>query len=262
MSAEGSRQSAAPGRTDWTRHIPFAGPANFRDLGGYPAKDGRRTRWRRVFRADGLHRLTPADLLGFERLGIRAIYDLRSDQECLAFPNPMASQQVALERYVSRGEFEDGSVLQEALQAEQRLFEVYLAIVRTAGPLFGELLVALASEEDLPAVFHCAGGKDRTGLLAGMLLTTLGCDTETILGDYELTNSCVTGARRREIIELFVASGMSAEAAAAFIAAPRWVMAETLATLDREYGSVEDYLREEAGIGRETVEALRAQLLD
>jgi protein-tyrosine phosphatase len=244
------------------RRIPFEGVVNFRDLGGYATASGRATRWRRVFRSDALYRLSPHDLVRYEALGIRAVYDLRSDDERARHPNPMASRQIALESRVPRGEFTDGSALRDAKDAEDRLCEVYLAVLATAGPLFGQLFSALSDEGALPAVMHCAGGKDRTGLAAALLLGWLGVDRETVLADYELTGRSQTAERHQEILERFVSTGMTQEAALAFLEAPRRVMASALEAVEKDYGGVEGYLRGPAGLPEVTLGQLRRVLLD
>jgi len=245
-----------------SRRLPFEGVVNFRDLGGYRTASGQRTAWRRVFRSDALYRLTERDLLRYEALGIRAVYDLRGDDERCLHPNPMPSRQIALESRVPRREFSDGSALRKASDAERRLRDVYLAVLATAGPLFGELFSSLADPDGLPAVIHCAGGKDRTGLAAALLLSWLGVDRETVLDDYELTGRTQTPERHREILGRFVSAGMSPEAAQALLGAPRWVMAEALEVLDTRYGGLEAYLRGPAATSRVILDRLRDLLLD
>ena len=244
------------------RRIGFEGVVNFRDLGGYPTASGLRTRWGRVFRSDALSRLTAHDLVRFEALGICTVFDLRSDDERTRHPDPMASRQIPLESRVPREEFTDGSALKTVIDAETRLLDVYLAVLETAGPLFGELFCALADPASLPAVIHCAGGKDRTGLATALLLSWLGVDRPIVLDDYELTGRALTRERHREILERFVSTGMSNEAALAFLEAPRWVMAAALDVLDKEYGGVEAYLRGRAATTSATLEALRQNLLE
>jgi protein tyrosine/serine phosphatase len=245
-----------------SRRIPFTGPLNFRDIGGYRGLDGRLVRWRLVYRADGLHRLTDADLVTYSELGIATVYDLRSGAERLDRPDPMPSVHIHVEAHVPRREFEDGSLLQTAVQAEDRLRDVYLAMLRTGGPLFGELLAGIAQPARLPAVLHCAGGKDRTGVAVALLLDLLGVDRPTILDDYELTNESVTPARRLEIVELFTAAGISHEAALALLGAPRWAMVEALEWLQSQYGGAEAYLSQAGGLSRQVIAALRANLLE
>lgn len=248
--------------TDEGRLLPFDGVVNFRDLGGYRTESGLLTRWRTVYRSDALHRLTADDLELFHQLGIRAVYDLRSDEERLGNPNPVASRQIPVESRVTRGEFTDGTALKDASDADNRLLEVYLAILSTGGPFFGELLSALATPGELPAVIHCAGGKDRTGLATALLLSSLGVDRTTVLDDYELTNHFITARRVEEVVTLFAAAGMTPEAALAFTRAPRPAMAAALAWLDDEFGGVEAYLVGPCGVSPGTTAALRERLLE
>jgi protein-tyrosine phosphatase len=243
------------------RRLPFEGVTNFRDLGGYATSSGRHTRWGQVFRADGLHKLTPTDLVAFERLGLRVVYDLRTDDEREREPNPMASRQVSLiNRRVIR-EMPDWSGFQDARDGERWLHERYVDMLAHAGPDLGRLLGGLADPGGVPAVFHCAAGKDRTGLTAALLLSWLGVERATVLDDYELTGECWTFEDDRQARERLLATGMSAVAAASTLGAPRWVMAETLTVLDDVYGGVEAYLRGPAGVARSTLDALRDALV-
>jgi protein-tyrosine phosphatase len=172
----------APGGIE-QRWVPFEGVVNCRDLGGYLTASGGRTHWRRIFRSDALHRLTADDLVTYERLGIRTVFDLRTDAERERDPDPMACRAIPLESQVRREEFDDGSFLKTARDAERRLRDVYLDVLASAGPLFGELYSHLTTPGGLPALFHCAGGKDRTGLTAALLLSWLGVDRRTVLDD-------------------------------------------------------------------------------
>ncbi|MGH8983790.1 MAG: tyrosine-protein phosphatase [Acidimicrobiia bacterium] len=243
------------------RRLPFEGVTNFRDLGGYPTSSGGRTRWGHVFRADALHHLTPSDLDAFERLGLRVVYDLRTDDEREREPNPMHSRHVSLLSRRAAGETPDWSGFQQTVDGERWLHERYLDMLATAGPFFGRLLAGLAGPDGVPAVFHCAAGKDRTGLAAALLLTWLDVDRDAVLDDYELTGECWTIDDDRSTLERLVATGMSAVAAASTLGSPRWVMAETLAVLDDEYGGVEAYLRGPARMEQATLDQLRRVLV-
>jgi protein-tyrosine phosphatase len=244
------------------RLVPFEGPVNFRDIGGYRGHDGQVVRWGKLYRSDGLNRLTEADLREFDLLGVKTVYDLRSDTERLERPDPMPSVHVNVEAHVPREEFEDGSALQTAQDAENRLRDVYLATLGTGAHLLGQLLSALAEPENLPAVVHCAGGKDRTGLAVALVLGVLGVDRPTILDDYELTNQYVTEARLQEVLELFMSVSIGREAGLALLKAPRWAMAEALDWMDAEYGGTVPYLRRAAGLPDPTIQALQTSLLE
>jgi protein-tyrosine phosphatase len=243
------------------RRLPFEGVTNFRDLGGYRTASGGRTRWGQVFRADALHHLTRADQVAFHGLGLRVVYDLRSQEEREREPNPVESRELALLGPRPHAEPPDRSSYQRRIDGERMMHEQYVAMLATAGPRFGGLLSGLAEPDALPAVFHCAAGKDRTGMTAALLLSWLDVERDAVLDDYELTARCWTGERDQSTVEWLLKTGMSTDAAAAVFDAPRWVMAATLTVLDDECGGVEAYLRGPAGMDPTVLGELRRRLV-
>ena len=112
----------------------------------------------------------------------------------------------------------------------------------------------------LPAVFHCANGKDRTGLSAALLLELLGVPRDDILDDYELSGRYLDGTLEPAISRL-VATGMGPDAAAVAMGTPRAVMAATLGELDTTYGGITRYLADRAGVALRDLASLRELLL-
>jgi protein-tyrosine phosphatase len=241
------------------RRVPFAGALNFRDIGGYPAPNGGQTRWGVVYRSDALHHMTPADLPVFDALGVRAIYDLRRADELAQHPGPRAHIHLELP---SGNPLADGesAKLRSRIDGERWLLEDYLGMLARAPALFGTLFSHLADPARLPAVFHCVGGKDRTGLTTALLLTALGVERAVVLEDYLLTNDYRGAAHVPDVVELFVESGMAREAAEGVVSAPRWVMEEALTVLDETYGGIESYLLGPGGLSPVRLAALRTVL--
>ena len=239
------------------RRVPFAGALNFRDIGGYPVADGGTTRWRAVYRSDSLHFLTGADLAVFDALGVAAVYDLRRDDEIASFPGPRDHVRLL----IPTGDLAASAAgLRTRRDGEAWLAADYLSMLATAGPAFGDLLSRLADDAGLPAVIHCLGGKDRTGMSIALLLCALGVDRETVLDDYELTSRC-HAARVPEVIEALAKLGIGRPAGEAIMSTPRWAMAQALRALDEEYGGIHRYLLGPAGLTPQTLDALRANLI-
>ncbi len=176
-----------------TRHVDFEACFNFRDLGGYPTVDERHLRWGTVYRSDTLHRLTVADVEVFRALGLRTVVDLRSSTEIdqygrlgiseagLTWHNvPMLDNLQLSPR--------DPSELVLPLE-ESSPGEGYVRIAEEFAPSVAETFRILAGEDALPAVFHCTSGKDRTGIVAALMLDVLGVPDETIASDYCLTEA-------------------------------------------------------------------------
>jgi protein-tyrosine phosphatase len=246
------------------RRLTFEGLQNFRDLGGYRSVDGRSTRWGLVFRADALHKLTPGDVAAFERLGMGTVFDLRSDEERRTHPNPVRSTQLAIVGQPP-GTARGGGALPDVSElppdGEQILRDLYIGMLEHSAELFGRLLAGLLEPGALPAVFHCHAGKDRTGITAALLLLAVGVDRETVLDDYELTRRYRRREHQQDTFERLLARGLSPEAAAGVLSAPRWAMQDALDALDQDHGGVETYLTRRAAMTPSQLDRLRSLLL-
>ena len=247
------------------RRLSFDGIQNFRDLGGYPSRHGGHTRWGLVFRSDALHKLTDDDLDAFHRIGLRVVYDLRSDRERESNPNPVDSIQFEVIGRPRADDAEDEAAARAQFvsspDGEQLLRDLYLGMLEHSAALFGRLLAGLTEPHELPAVFHCHAGKDRTGVTAALLLLALGVDREAVLDDYELTRRYRTLAHQQDSLANMMEMGMAPEAAAGVLSAPRWAMAEALDELAHRYGGIEAYLCGPAGMSPDTLQRLRATLV-
>ena len=246
------------------RRIGLNGPVNFRDLGGYRGLDGRPVRWGKVFRADALV-LDDDDVQEFAGLGIRTVYDLRSDTERSTVPNrlperdapaivvlPLVSEDPD-DNPVQRLDFTDG---------EGFLEQLYLHILERSAPNFGRILTGLSDQDRLPAVFHCAAGKDRTGLVAAVLLSVLGVPVEDILDDYELTGRYRTTEHvQASMARLGENTDLAPEVVAGILRVPRWAMQSALSQLQQRYGGIDGYLTGPAGTAPEVPGRLRDLLL-
>lgn len=244
------------------RLVRFDGTFNFRDIGGYRVAGGGHTRWARVFRADSLHRLLPTDMARFERLGCQVVFDLRGDEERATNPNKVSAVAVpVIGRPPEEGLLTpDMSQLGTKAQGEGMLRHIYVGMLQYSASRFGTMFTAMAESSGLPAVFHCHAGKDRTGMVAALLLSALGVDRRDVLDDYELTSHYRTPDRLVESYDGLVGRGASAEAAAGVLGAPRWAMEEAMSALDTEYGGIEAFLKGPAGMTDAQLVALRAAL--
>jgi protein-tyrosine phosphatase len=154
----------------------------------------------------------------------------------------------------------DPSTLKNRDDGERWLFEDYCGMLEFAGPVFGRLFTEFA-ESDGPVMFHCMGGKDRTGMTAALLLSCLGVDRQIVLDDYELTSHFSGPERIPDVVVLFVAGGISQDAAIGMLSTPRWAMEGALDRLDSDYGGIDSYLRGPGRMDQGTLESLRDRLL-
>lgn len=253
--------SAAPS-TDRDRLVPFEQAENFRDLGGYPSSFGGSVRWGRVYRAAALHHMTPADVERFEQLGIRTTFDLRSTAEHQDSPDPVPSVNVPiLGRFMEANDRPDFAQFVEHDHGVAFMRGMCVNMLHWGAPEIGRVIATMADEDELPVVFHCMAGKDRTGIVAALLLAVLGVDREHILDDFELTDHYRAGRTDTVAFERMLSHGMPPEAAAGALGAPREMMAAVFEELDARYGTVEQYLINEGGLTPETITQLRTTLL-
>ncbi len=237
------------------RIVRLDGCFNFRDLGGYATSDGRRVRWRRLFRSDALHHLSDADLRHVrDELGVRTLVDLRSSAERNGeAASPLAAPPVQVHHIPLFDRERTGH------SPSLPLAEIYLLLLRFAREPIARAVRTLAAS-DAPAVFHCAAGKDRTGIIAAVLLGALGVGDEEIVADYAATRQGLIG-----IVERLRSSDsyqyVFTELPPDTLHAEPETMAHVLAEAAKEFGSMRGYLRS-AGFGDAELRRLEESLLD
>jgi len=176
------------------RLVPLEGSFNFRDLGGYLGLDGRPTRWGRLFRSDALHELTDADVARLRAMGLRTVVDLRTERELHASgrgplePEPVSFHHLAVVQEGVRGTVTaEAEALAAPAPPGDDLAERYLWYLDVGRGSLVEALTLLGDADRYPLVFHCAAGKDRTGVLAALVLELAGVEREVIVADYVIT---------------------------------------------------------------------------
>lgn len=246
------------------RLVPLTGSFNFRDLGGYPTGDGRTTRWARLFRSDTLHELTPEDVAHLRSLGLATIVDLRTSRELdETGRGPLGPEPIAY-HHLSVLEETSGETVGEAVAApapiEDDLSERYLWYLEVGRRALTSALELLGDPENLPLVFHCAAGKDRTGVLAAMVLDILGVPAEVIVEDYVITQE-----RMERILDRYRDAPGFAERMAQIPPSRFSVEADTmirfLAGLYERFGGGRRWA-EEAGVEPARLDALEELLLE
>lgn len=170
------------------RCVRFEAAFNFRDLGGYGCKDGRRLRWRRLFRSDALQWMTQGDAhKAREVLGVRSVVDLRDTEEVQRNGRAPFLQHPVRYFHVPILDGERRASQQAQERPDFDMARLYLRMLRKGAQDFVKAMRTIAERSHEPVVFHCAAGKDRTGLLAAILLGAMGVSDDDIVGDYALT---------------------------------------------------------------------------
>ncbi len=242
--------------TEDKRRIPFTALFNFRDVGGYPAGDGRTVRWGRLYRSDSPHRIDGPDRDAFVALGVRTVIDLRRPTE-VARDGRVPELPGLAYRHIhpehadwAEAQYEPGASLARFLA------DRYADLAGTGAAGLAEAVGLIADSAAEPVVVHCVAGKDRTGIVCALTLSALGVSDADIAADYALS----TEASQR--FSAWVAATMpdARELPAPYLASPAEAMTLFLAELREGHGSAEGYLRH-AGVTDAQLAALRAHLL-
>jgi protein-tyrosine phosphatase len=169
----------APAVPQPARHLPLPGTRNIRDVGGYPAAGGRRTRWRTLLRADQLDRLPAAAQDELVSMGLRLVVDLRWPEELDRSPSVFARS--------SRVRYLHVPLLADDPTPHHGLAGMYRHLFDARAPQLAQVVRALLEPAGVPAIVGCAAGKDRTGVTVALLLEVVGVPLDVIVEDYALS---------------------------------------------------------------------------
>ena len=233
-----------------TRRLDWPDCQNTRDLGGLPRRGGI-TRSRILIRSDHLGHLTASGREALAAYGVSVVIDLRSASEVLGSPNPFADGAVA--RYIHHELIDDPNM--NNIGDAQSMFERYLFIVDNRPQAFRQVLTSVAEAEG-GVLFHCFAGKDRTGLVAAMLLSLAGVPPEHIAADYGETDQQL--AKQYEVW-ISEAEPDKRDVFRDELRCPPERILGVLEQLERKWGGVEGYL-EASGMTPANMYRLAAKL--
>jgi protein-tyrosine phosphatase len=264
-SAQQQAQVQAPARD---RFVLIDGGRNFRDVGGYRTADGRRVKWGIMYRSGSLGSLTPAGQAQLAKLHVASQIDLRTTEE-------RSHDTFDLKRAIGPGYWARDYGMSLADQRQRAIPDfahitpdgvrammtrAYQTLPREQAPSYRELFARLQTGNG-PLVVNCTAGKDRTGIASALVLTALGVPYETVRQDFLLSN----GAPGMETLQANLLGPLAAlppEVAAPLIGVDGSYLDTAFAQIRQDYGSVENYMQQELGVGPREVARLRARMLE
>jgi protein-tyrosine phosphatase len=248
VSSPAGAQGDEPDR--WLR---LPGTTNLRDLGGYPGTGGGTVRWRTLLRSDALHRLDDSGRAALAGLGLRTVIDLRTDEEVMATPSALDGIEV---RTYHVPLFDAAAVG----RLPPELAAIYRYMIDDCGAAIAEAVGRLCASDALPGLIHCTAGKDRTGLVAAIVLAVIGVPDDVIAADYALSGSHLGPGAATAISQIRAVSGVGRWLDLGALGAQPRVIHEALAHIRARAGTVAGYLQQN-GLTSHDIEALRRALL-
>lgn len=233
------------------RMTAVEGLCNMRDLGGLSCGNGRRVKRGLIYRSEELCDLPKAGLARIDRLGIRTVVDFRDRNEAAAAPDktpPSVENRIGLPIEAGRvmGMFSGGRLSRS--NSVGIMVSTYRVLVHDFQQAYSDFFRIVEEASNAPVLFHCAAGKDRTGLAAALFLSALGTDREEIMRDYMLSKPCLEGKYRPGI-------DYDDELEPLFSVEPEFLRA-SFAVMDEEYGGPERFLQEKLGVDLERLRLL------
>ncbi|KAI0751035.1 protein-tyrosine phosphatase-like protein [Daedaleopsis nitida] len=247
--------------------VSIPGVVNVRDLGSYPTdQPGYITKPKLAYRAGEISHITEEGMQQLRDLGITTIYDLRSDTEMQKYNAPIPTVEGVEIVHIPVFKKEDYSPEAMAKRFElyasgktEAFMELYFQILDHAGPAFGIVFRHIRDRPHGACLFHCTAGKDRTGVLAALLLKLVGVDDEAIAHDYALTRIGREPAREMVMERLSKVPFFqtNAEGALNMLSSRSETMIAFLRMLNERYGGVEKYLQTVVGLTDEDITTIR-----
>lgn len=238
---------------DNARLLKLKGAFNVRDIGGYAAAEGQTVQKGRFLRADGLHRLTTDDQEAIWGAGVRIVIDLRHQYELDTKPNVFAASE--------RIAYHNISLINPTTTATMNircLGDMYVSMLNECGPLLREVFERMVEAEGAGVLFHCTAGKDRTGVIAGLLLDLAATPRSVIVADYAETE--VNLAPIMDVLRQDRPSQIPAEMYEIFLGSAPENMEMMLDHLYETFGGAESYLAQ-IGLSEAQISGLKRMLL-
>lgn len=244
--------------TTYDRLIPIEGTSNVRCVGAYATRDGRHVRRGRIYRSANLDELSPAGRARFDEMGLGTIVDFRGVNEAAAAPAfaPGVRLHAPIEPTVAdelRRRRESGPL--DAAIAVEVMEQTYRWYALEKHDSFARMFQRLLEDGEKPLLFHCAAGKDRTGVAAALILSVLGVPRDVIEADYLLSND-------HYVPRVLTTSEFPDEVRAALVKVRPSFLNAALDTIEGRWGSVERYLEDTMNIGPRERMALAAALTE
>jgi protein-tyrosine phosphatase len=241
-------------------HLMIEGSYNVRDLGGYPTTDGRATRAKVFIRAGNLDKVSPAAQQQLIEYGVKTVIDLRNEWETEHFPNVFSqSNKVTYINLPLIGDtLSNDAEWKAQSQTHTALADLYTQFLRHCRPQLSMIITAIAESEGT-TLFHCHAGKDRTGIVAALLLALAGVPDDIVAEDYAQTTSYIAHLVT-EWREKALAGGYDMERFAREVSANAETMLDLLRHLNEQYGGVREYLLG-CGLDQKHLELLQARFV-
>lgn len=243
------------------RLVHVQGAVNFRDIGGYKTTDGKTVKWDKVYRSADISHLTAADLDTLTKRNIRTVIDFRGVKESEAAPDHLPSGTAYMLCPAGSDSLPDIKKIMSLMQSGNFLTDFYgnpQYLAARYKPFFSMLLTL---PQDQALMYHCTGGRDRTGMATALLLYTLGVPMKTIEADFTASNVYLEPMNQQMFKGIAQAGNMDIEKVKKSMELRPELLQSMFNGIIQKYGSVELFMQNEVGVGPQQAAQLKAMYL-
>lgn len=255
------------------RIVPLKNFSNFRDLGGYYTKDGRKVKWGLFYRSEDLFNLKGSDLEYFKTLGIKYVLDYRSKEEAEKNPDveveAIKNINISAMSNLGNDNLDMASYVEGILKGnkmtitpEELLIEGYKSMPLN-NPAFKELFNLFKNPENTAILQHCTAGKDRTGIGSALILLALNVPEETVILDYLESNNNrkVSNEKVIAVCRPYIKDEKTKKLIEGILGVNREFIEESLKIIKAKYDSYDEYFEKEYGLDKDILNKLRDHYL-
>ena len=248
------------------RMIRLQGALNFRDLGGYPTKDGKQVKWGKIYRSAEINNLTNSDVNTLDNLAINYVMDFRGPAEVAAAPDKIPAHAVRVSLPYGSENVGDKmkmmKMMSTASTGDSIMLPFYTNIESFAKRYKPVFEVLLKNSNDSAILFHCTAGKDRTGIGAALILYALGVDEKNIMNDFLASNYYRKPDNERMRGMLVNTYHMNPAVVEDVLGVKEKYLQASFETIRSKYGSIDNYLEKEMGLNKKNIKTLRQKYLN
>ncbi len=235
-------------KLNWVR-LPLESVENCRELGGYNTQYGQQTKWHALLRSSDMSKLTEEDIIFLKEYGVHTVIDLRGADEIEIKPNGLENTAFC--------QYHNIPLITELVSniafttEKQNMGDFYVELLEN-NQAIKQIFECIAHAEEGSIIFHCAAGKDRTGILAMLLLSLAGVEKKDILSNYEVSYTNLESMHNLEKLHEKIPVEL--------IYSKSEYIAKAYDYLRSNYGTVEQYLLAK-GVEQDAVMAVRTRLV-
>lgn len=243
------------------RKVYLIGAVNFRDIGGYPTKQGKIVTWGKIYRGAELANLTASDITELEKRKVHQVLDFRGPSEAAAAPDKLPKTAIRISLPAGSENVGDKMQMMKMMTSSKNADSIIIPFYSNIEPFekrYKPMFEALLNNNsDSALLFHCTAGKDRTGIAAALILTALGVEKQKVIDDYLASDYYRQSDNQRMKKMLVDMYKMDEKVVDGVMGTRPQYIEATFNAIKTQYGSMDNFFKIAMGLTKKDIKKLR-----